>query len=772
MSVFISRMEIENFKLFDKVTVEFEGARLNVLDGPNGYGKTSFFDAVELLFTGSLSRYKRLASGVVDKREKLNENPLFCHYDCCLRIKAAIKVGDAELFLMRESDQCDSGAVDFEKLNMPLYLLKAYDNTKDKELVSDAGAFISAVLGHNFIKSFNLINYVEQDDSLKLLKAKKTDKQSAISHLFDTGELDAKISKLTEVKKKITANKVEIKEKEESLEGSIRTVSEQLSSVDEIPYIRLIADKDFIWDRSKLTFHDGVYAEWTSPTGQLFCLRKLCENLGSFESVQKHIELRQIVNDRVRLATFFKYYYFIHNAPRFSQLLDIHTRANELFTSFDDPVEFIKSGKYVLDDGLKEIVKDSIDVNSYTRACADLSGLIKQEGDFNTAVAELGLARDKLASAFGTVSENSDSFLEREKCPFCGYGWNDAEELAERIDNQKLILAEYAETYSKKVSEALERFRIEFIDPAFQSIRKYLHDNQVSPRFLNEAIRLSSNREMYAEIYNLLLRYIEEINSYFNRSQDVLFEFDFSDFDSKIGLILSAQDNIFSLHDFDVFNVLFDGDIAKLKNIQLADVDRKIQYITYQHQLSQNLFIQTKAAELKSLNEQSGKVAVLEKDFAKLIRTYKDARAEYIKQVAFNIEIYFYIYSGRIIQDYPGGLGLFIDTDKKVKFLTDCSKSYDAVFYMSSGQLSALIIAFTLALNKKYSTSKLLLIDDPVQTLDEINIAGLVDVLRNDFSDRQIFLSTHEDKMSMFMRYKFEKFNIKTKRINFKELLA
>ncbi|WP_415717015.1 AAA family ATPase [Maridesulfovibrio sp.] len=771
MSIVISRIEIENFKLFDKVPVDFEDARLNVLDGPNGYGKTSFFDAVELLFTGSLSRYKRLASGVVDKREKLNENPLFCHHDCCLRIKAAIKVGDAELFLMRESDQCDSGAVDFEKLNMPLYLLKAYDNTKDKELVSDAGAFISAVLGHNFIKSFNLINYVEQDDSLKLLKAKKTDKQSAISHLFDTGELDAKISKLTEVKKKITANKVEIKEKKELLEGSVRTVSEQLSSVDEVPYIRLIADKDVVWDRSKLSFHDGAYAEWTSPTGQLLCLRKLCENLGPFESVQKHIELRQIVNDRVRLATFFKYYYFIHNAPRFSQLLDIHTRANQLFTSFDDPVEFIKSGKYVLDDGLKGIVKNSIDIDSYTRACVDLSVLIKQEGDFNTAVAELGLARDKLASAFGTVSENSDSLLDREKCPFCGYGWNDAEELAARIDNQKLILAAYAETYSKKVSEDLEKFRIEFVEPAFQSIREYLHENQVNPSFLKEAIGLSSNREMYAEIYSLLSRYIEEINSYFNRSQDVMFEFDFSDFDSKIGRILSAQHD-FTSHDFEAFNVLFDGEIAKLKKIQLADVNHKIQYITYQHQLNKNLFIQTKTTELKTLKEQSGKVVGLEKDFTKLIRAYRDARAEYIKQVAFNIEIYFYIYSGRIIQDYPGGLGLFIDTDKKVKFLTDCSKSYDAVFYMSSGQLSALIIAFTLALNKKYSTSKLLLIDDPVQTLDEINIAGLVDVLRNDFSDRQIFLSTHEDKMSMFMRYKFEKFNIKTKRINFKELLA
>jgi DNA repair exonuclease SbcCD ATPase subunit len=87
---------------------------------------------------------------------------------------------------------------------------------------------------------------------------------------------------------------------------------------------------------------------------------------------------------------------------------------------------------------------------------------------------------------------------------------------------------------------------------------------------------------------------------------------------------------------------------------------------------------------------------------------------------------------------------------------------------MSSGQIAALVISFTLALNKKYSRNKVLLIDDPVQTMDELNIAGFVELLRNDFGDRQIFISTHEDKMSAYMRYKFEKFGLKTKRVNMK----
>ena len=113
---------------------------------------------------------------------------------------------------------------------------------------------------------------------------------------------------------------------------------------------------------------------------------------------------------------------------------------------------------------------------------------------------------------------------------------------------------------------------------------------------------------------------------------------------------------------------------------------------------------------------------------------------------------------------------MFIKSDGKgIRFLESHSREHDAVFTMSSGQLAILIIAFTLALNKRFSTNKILLIDDPVQTLDELNIAGLIELLRNDFEEHQIFISTHEDMMSAYMRYKFEKFGFKTKRLSFKE---
>ena len=52
----IKRLYIENYKLFSQKEIDFSGALLSVFDGPNGYGKTSIFDAIELLITGKISR--------------------------------------------------------------------------------------------------------------------------------------------------------------------------------------------------------------------------------------------------------------------------------------------------------------------------------------------------------------------------------------------------------------------------------------------------------------------------------------------------------------------------------------------------------------------------------------------------------------------------------------------------------------------------------------------------------------------------------------------
>lgn len=67
-----------------------------------------------------------------------------------------------------------------------------------------------------------------------------------------------------------------------------------------------------------------------------------------------------------------------------------------------------------------------------------------------------------------------------------------------------------------------------------------------------------------------------------------------------------------------------------------------------------------------------------------------------------------------------------------------------------------------LAMNKLYVGEDdqlgFLLIDDPVQTMDYINMAPLVELLRNEFDDKQIILSTHEIEKENYILYKFLKY--------------
>ena len=120
------------------------------------------------------------------------------------------------------------------------------------------------------------------------------------------------------------------------------------------------------------------------------------------------------------------------------------------------------------------------------------------------------------------------------------------------------------------------------------------------------------------------------------------------------------------------------------------------------------------------------------------------------------------------MQDSHFGRGVFIKYEaNKVLFVTGTHQSdIDCIYNLSSGQISALIIAFTLALNKFYAKYSFLAIDDPVQTIDDMNLWGLIDTLRHEFRGYNLLLSTHEDEYGGLLRYKSEKLGISAQVIN------
>ncbi|KIM06814.1 MAG: hypothetical protein KU38_12030 [Sulfurovum sp. FS08-3] len=56
----IDSIRIFNFKVFDDFAIDFKTSSLVLLGGPNGYGKTTIFDAVELALTGNIERFIKI----------------------------------------------------------------------------------------------------------------------------------------------------------------------------------------------------------------------------------------------------------------------------------------------------------------------------------------------------------------------------------------------------------------------------------------------------------------------------------------------------------------------------------------------------------------------------------------------------------------------------------------------------------------------------------------------------------------------------------------
>lgn len=106
---------------------------------------------------------------------------------------------------------------------------------------------------------------------------------------------------------------------------------------------------------------------------------------------------------------------------------------------------------------------------------------------------------------------------------------------------------------------------------------------------------------------------------------------------------------------------------------------------------------------------------------------------------------------------------------EKVRF-TAPGREHDVLYTMSSGQLSAVLLAFSLSLNQIYARSgfQTLLIDDPIQCMDDINMVSLVELLGREFGQTQVIISTHEDDFARFISYKYGKYGLKHKSVSLK----
>lgn len=210
----LSKISLNNYKLFEKREIDFANANLVVLDGPNGYGKTSIFEAIEYLLTGDIKR----AAQCPEVSGSLKYNTHFLAKDNAKNVIVSGEFVSEQGFLKIE--RCiyvkDISGIQNNPKN-----LKSVTQTKiwfENKVIYDDSAIgadeiIEKYLGNTLLEYYDSFYYVSQEDRLKFLMASEPKRMEQISSLFNIDDEISEYTKYTSFRKKLS-QKIKMLQKE------------------------------------------------------------------------------------------------------------------------------------------------------------------------------------------------------------------------------------------------------------------------------------------------------------------------------------------------------------------------------------------------------------------------------------------------------------------------------------------------------------------------------------------------------------------------------
>jgi len=773
MSWQISQIEVSSFKAFKRIHLDLGQSSLLTLDGPNGYGKTSIFDAIELLLTGQINRIQNLFSTLLTKHKRDYADNLFWNNrsgnnDLCIKIEF---VNDSDkLVLARHcpastfKKPANNRADKYE--NFKLYELPDFDSSDFTKTNQRDNKFLDDVFGKNFRENFSFLNYLEQGQN-RLLHTRVDERKDKLGNLFNISDIETEIGSCDSLYSKFTRhiNSPERKAKAQSLTEEIETLRNTLQAEAGIVEYKKLSTTDIQpgWDKEILfsTYSAGDHAAYHESVRKIIALLPLKATIKTRvhnEDIDSDIDRNE---ESLRsIAQFGKDLGKLDGLETIKKSIDELERSASVIKRGATAIK-LEEGRSLPNwaDGRLEWFESQIEARNNLRD--------KSSANANV-VAELERLKRQL------IEEHKKSYPDDQLCPLCGADWEDHKSMVDAIEQR-----------TEQISESLGKdgkdlvTLIATMDAELKLIDTYIQDNL-------KILRPTFESNLHAALIKVKLR-LPAITQLQERLQgdNIQVTDSFTENDEVVGERLEKlkqvlrnkkqieSDALALPEDWrDITNSAF-KDLQDFYIITAEDLKEKEQYISIKANEAQNSRLQTCISDLKLIEKETLAAQKAQGKIEKLRNTLKKTEQSYTDQTISAIELIFHIYSGRLIQNYQRGLGLFIESREgtQLRFLTAEKSEHDAVMSMSSGQVSALSLAFFLSLNKVYAQVPLILIDDPSQSLDEVNVASLTDLLRCELKRCQLVVSSHEEDISAYMRYRFDRAGLVTSSLNM-QLLA
>lgn len=775
MSFRIKKLTITNFKAFPFLTLDIKSRNLTLLDGPNGFGKTSFYDALELLFTGYVSRYTNLDEDLSNKRKSLGGYPLLYNKTKpgeSLTIEGEIEFEGKRLKLKRTATkEILEKAKRIAVANFEFHVKKG---NEEWERIIDDELFLIPILGSNYKKNYGLFHYIEQEENTSILKSKGESKQQKIDHLFDVGDYRQKLEKISKIKTTISKLKTASKKEQvENLKAELENLKNQVisSSSELTPYNKIIEEKEIVWDKEHLDFNAGTYSDWVGENGVLSRIKLLKNNCDHFLNHEYNKKLTaSLALTEKYLSPLLRFSHRISEAPKFREDILLNSDANEyLNISRKGVIRLIEENKILPNKSIVKKISKQVDLQDFKSKLEEVRKTLDSAGELSRNLSKLQSSRSQYLNDYNIYTNKHKK--EDPICPTCGFDWIEKDTLLSQFKIQEVSLKAILDASNATLQQEIKNIEDKFFIPIRNLCSKIITKEASTINYKIELCKLSDEQVSYlTQLQNNFSNYNIDLNQFYLESFDLQKTLPIEKLISEVSKLYKpvTLENL-GIDFNDLFEEVFESNSDRLIKLDVKSIDLKINYLKQQYSKSKLKEIKEKEDNYKKENHKLESSIKLENDLKSLVTIYTENINDYIESISKGIEILFHIYSGRLLQNFHNGLGVFIESDgKSITFKDTATAEHDVIFSMSSGQLSSLVIAFTMALNHKYANNPLLMIDDPVQTMDEINVAGFIDLLRHEFRERQIFISTHEDHTSSYFRYKFEKANLEKQRINFK----
>lgn len=867
----IKKILLYNFKNFRHETVIDFSDNITFLVGPNGFGKTTIFDAIELGLTGDISRINQ---NIPVTGENIKYNKPFFQNDISdpVIIKLWLEKSNGnQLVLVRKliNNRPDGGILYAPKRSIGQFKLFRQEEATDENFSrvdndiklseidqTTINNFLEINGEYKLAKIFNLFNYIQQEETTFFLKKSEKDRSNDLSFLVKTDEIEDRIGKIEKVNKAISDNLKYLTDQQEKLTQQ---------ELDNISYQRLFNQQVFQFDKESPFSVDNL----SQLDDFKVTIQKIIEFKQSF-SISEYQRKLEREKRKKEINT-------IDSALRFAILSPLVQRPNyqwqwEKYT-LENPIFF----EYVLLENYLQTFETiaheyrrkqqlnqywenlSTDINQMTvqtfqyvqndRLSNDFESLKVQLTSYQTVRESVGQAdknlsdlrqlRRKFGEKFDELRQHNH--VDEDKCPFCNNQFDSFVDLkssynnytdylteissrdSQRLQEVQLSLNSRIQQVKQKITDEINSLttnidkklldRLQELSGSYQSYSKYLEDfktfiqsyTNMEPYQL-ENLEFDNYNHQYQsslqefrsklvvddDVYRVLdINSLENIKGQLGDLREEFPELQFETYQlesssySKINMAMInsrlhelkqaihlAIDEKYAINENliadaeNIFPTYFQSKVEVLEDIRIGDLEEKKLYIDKQYKLVQNQQFQDLSRRIKILEKTAERLKEIHTIYKEEVKKFKIG---IVKQ----LRIPFFIYSAKMLQNYQQGMGIFLTYKKTtssdnetvaiIRFKSDTKNDHDVMNQLSTGQLAVVSLAFTLSLNTMFKLSdnlNFLMIDDPIQDMDAMNVLSFIEILRHGIIEKyQIILSTYNDQNALFMGYKFANSN-------------